>query len=71
MSPNTKGGMILALLKEGPATTGELKAELGWKQSLIAAHLCSLYALGHVLRTPYLGGRQKCYLWSIKEGAHG
>lgn len=69
-----KAAACLAILREGPATTGEIAAELGMKPHATGTHMANLYKRGRVDRKPYGSGtdklgRQRAWLWSIKEVA--
>jgi len=64
----TKVGQVLAVLQDGPATTGEVAAELGWDVHLTCAHLTNLHLAGRVTRAPFpTGDRRRRFLWSIPE----
>lgn len=64
----TKGGQVLAVLADGPATTGEVAAELGWPTRLTCAHLRELMIRGHARREPFpTGNRLRRFMWSAVE----
>lgn len=69
-----KAAACLAVLREGPATTSEVAAETGMKPKLAGTHLANQMKLGKITRKPYGAGtdklgRQRAWLWSIKEAA--
>lgn len=66
--PASKGGTVLAVLADGPATTGEVAAELGWPVRLTCAHLRELMIRGHARREPFpMGNRLRRFVWSAVE----
>jgi predicted Rossmann fold nucleotide-binding protein DprA/Smf involved in DNA uptake len=60
----TIGSRILAVLRDGPSTTGEVAAELDLKSSLASTHLLQLQQRGKVERKPFGNG----WLWSVPHG---
>ncbi|HEY4145210.1 ArsR family transcriptional regulator [Pinirhizobacter sp.] len=66
MAPDSKASRVLRVLAEGPATTGEVAAELGWNVHLTCAHLKNLHLAGKVSRKRFPApGRLVRFLWSI------
>jgi len=68
MDPNSSASRCLAVLRDGPATTAEVAAEIGRGTNITSAHLFCLMRRGKVTRAPFqpVEGR-RCNLWSIKE----
>lgn len=71
--PNTIASRCMAVLAEGPATTGEIAAEVGLRSRLAAAHMQLLYQSGRVRRAPFDGstaglGDRKVWIWSACNG---
>lgn len=65
-SPQSKVALVLALLVDGPATTGEAAAELGWDVHNTCAHLKNLFKQGRVAREPFpTGDKRRRFLWSL------
>jgi hypothetical protein len=70
MRPDSRASRVLAILAEGPATTGEVAAETGWGVHLTCAHLFSLLQRGKISRSPFKQhGARTWWLWSLKESA--
>lgn len=70
MHPNSKASAVLRVLGDGPATTGELAAELGWTVHLTCAHVKNLHMKGKVDREPFekpagSPGIRKVFLWKL------
>jgi predicted ArsR family transcriptional regulator len=66
----TKGRQVLAVLADGPATTGEVAAELGWPTRLTCAHLNHLMSKGTVTRNDFhTGNRRVRFLWMLVEAS--
>lgn len=66
--PNSRRSRCLAVLRDGPATTGEVAAELGIPSKLAGTHLAQLHALKKITRKPFgtkPSGRGSRWLWSI------
>lgn len=68
MDANGKAGRCLAVLRDGPATTGEVAAETGIHTHSVGTHLRNLFDRGKVKRTPFVKpagdrGPRKCWLW--------
>lgn len=64
----TKAAQVLEALRDGPATTGELAAELGWRSHLTCAHLKELHVRGKITRKPFpTGNRTVRFIWSLVE----
>lgn len=63
--PGSRASQALAVLQEGPATTGEVAAELGWRSHMAHAYLAKLEASGRVTRERFPHRRVR-YLWSVK-----
>lgn len=64
----SKTGQVLGVLGDGPATTGEVAAELGWSVHLACAHLKNLHLAGRVARQPFPTGDHRVrFLWSLPE----
>lgn len=62
----SRNGRLLALLQEGPATTGELVAETGWDRRNVCGRLTIQMRFGRVTRTPYTAsGERSRWLWSL------
>jgi len=68
--PAPRAEKILALLGEGPATTRELEAELGWPARLVAAHLSHLCRKGLAKSEQFGREHRQRRLWSIAGGNH-
>lgn len=69
----SKASQVLAVLREAPATTGEVAAELGWDTHLTCAHLKNLHIAGRVARKPFpTGDKRVRFIWSLpnSEAAH-
>lgn len=65
-----KAAACLAVLKEGPSTTGEVAAEVGISSKLAGTHLANQQKLGKCERVPYSAekdklGRQRAWLWKL------
>ena len=71
VGPSTKAASVLKALMDGPATTGELVAELGWTRHDVACHVSALYQREKLSRTVHrrLGRGHVTYLWALKEAA--
>lgn len=70
MTPNTPGkaAACLAVLQEGPATTGEIAIEVGMTSHATGTHMANLFKRGKVTRRPFANatdkvGRQRAWLW--------
>lgn len=67
MRPDSIASKCLAVLDEGPATTGEIAAELGLKSALAAAHMQLLKSRQKVRCKPHsivVGfGLRTVWLW--------
>lgn len=67
--PSSKASACLAVLADGPATTGEIAAETGMPSKLAGTHLRNLYERGKVKRERFVRasgrGRRVCWLWSV------
>jgi len=62
----SKASQVLALLADGPATTGEIAAELGWDAGNTGDHVHNLYQRGKVKREPFpTVNKQRRFLWSL------
>lgn len=62
----SKTARLLALLAEGPATTGEVAAELGWTTHSACAFLKNLHMSGRLKREPFpTGDARRRFLWSL------
>lgn len=71
MHPNSKASTVMRILSEGPATTGEVAAELGWHVRLACAHLSNLRRQKKIVSEPFhreTGGRPG-QLWRVMEHA--
>lgn len=69
-NPESKGGRVLAVLADGPATTGEVAIELDWPVRLTCAHLRELMIRGHATREPFpTGNRLRRFVWSVVEAS--
>lgn len=67
-SAPTKAAQVLAVLSEGPATTGEVAAELGWDSHLACAHLKNLHTRKRVAREQFpTGNRRVFFIWRLAE----
>ena len=66
MNPNTKAGAVLRILREGPATTGEVAASTGLPFRLASAHLSNLRRRKKVVSEPF-GTLKVKKLWKIVE----
>ena len=68
MNPTSKASACLAVLADGPATTGEIAVETGMKSKLAGTHLRNLHDRGKVQRERFVRasgrGRRVCWLWS-------
>lgn len=65
MQPDSKASRVLAILREGPATTGEVAAELGWTTHLCCAHLKNLHMRGKITRQRFpMPDKRVRFLWS-------
>lgn len=71
MKPETKSGRCLSVLRDGPATTGEVAAETGLSSHDVGNHMHCMFQRGKVTREPFMvaprqgvPGRRKCWLWS-------
>lgn len=66
--PDSKAQRCLAVLTDGPATTGEVAAETGLPSKLAGTHLALLHKRGKVTRSRYVKpegrGQRNCWLWS-------
>jgi hypothetical protein len=58
------------VLSEGPATTRELEAELGWPGHLVAAHLSHLCRKGRARSEQFGREHRQRRLWSLAGGEH-
>lgn len=72
VDPNSKASQVLRVLSEGPATTGEVAAELGWDPRITCSHLCELRTRGKVTSRPFekpagSRGAPVVRLWSLPE----
>ncbi len=74
VSHNTPGhaAACLAVLREGPATTGEVAAAVGLPSKLAGTHLANQAKLGKCSHAPFgderdSRGRPRKLLWSIAE----
>lgn len=66
--PTTKGQKVLAILADGPATTGEVAVEMRWPVRLTCAHLNHLMSKGTVTRNDFhTGDRRVRFLWMLVE----
>lgn len=62
----SKAALVLALLADGPATTAEIAAELGWDAGNTGDHVHNLYQRGKVKREPFpTGDKLRRFLWSL------
>jgi predicted ArsR family transcriptional regulator len=52
MDPSSKASAVLRILREGPATCGEVAIELGIPPRIAGAHLCNLRRKGKVAVVP-------------------
>lgn len=68
MHPNSSASRCLDALRDGPATTAEVAAEIGRGTKITCAHLFNLHQRGKVTKAPFQppSGR-RCLLWSIKD----
>jgi predicted ArsR family transcriptional regulator len=67
MKPS-KTSQVIHVLSEGPATTGEVAAELGWTPHLACAHLKNLHLSGRICRERFpTSDRRVRFLWAIAE----
>lgn len=68
MYPNSKASQVLRVLRDDPARTGEVAAELGWSVHITCAHLTNLHLRGRVVRQPFpTGNGLRRFLWSIPQ----
>lgn len=66
----TKSAQVLAVLKDGSATTGEVAAELGWTVHLTCAHLKNLHLRGKIQREQFpMPDRRIRFLWRLPDEA--
>lgn len=72
MNHNTPGiaAKCLAVVSEGPATTGEIAAEIGLTSHATGTHMANLFKRGKVKRKPFSNetdkiGRQRAWLWEV------
>ena len=64
--PRPKCDHMLALLADGPATTGEVAAELGLTVRRAGARLRYLWLVGDVKREEFpMPDSRKRYLWEV------
>lgn len=67
MDPSSKASRCLAVLRDGPATTGEVAAETGLDPHSVGTHMRNLFNRNKVKRTrftkPSGQGRRECWLW--------
>ena len=70
--PMPQADKIAAVLAEGPSTTWEIAAELGWRPNLVAAHLGAMVRRGQVTREQMSANKRRL-LWSLagRGGSHG
>lgn len=61
----SKASQVLHALTEGPATAGELSAELGMPNNTVSAYLCYQLRKGRVCREMHKKGYQRAYLWRV------
>ncbi|KLD65451.1 hypothetical protein [Dyella japonica] len=73
MDPASKGSRLLEILKDGPATVGELYAELAdeiargeWTRHQVRAHVDCLFRRKKISRDLFgsVGGKPR-YLWKL------
>jgi predicted ArsR family transcriptional regulator len=67
MRPGSKASAVLSLLREGPATCGEVAIELGLDPRIAGAHLCNLRRKGRVAVVPahIVTGGRPARLWRV------
>lgn len=67
--PNSKAQRCLAVLADGPATTGEIAAETGLQSKLAGTRMALLHKRGKVQRERWVKpegrGQRDCWLWSL------
>lgn len=65
--PGSKASQALAVLRDGPATTGEVAVELGWDVHRACAYLGKLERYGLATRERFpRRDRRVRYLWTAK-----
>jgi hypothetical protein len=66
MQPDSKASQVMNVLREGPSTTSEIVAELGWNHRNVNTHLSNLFLRKKITRTPFPTGTKKvAYLWEL------
>lgn len=72
MQPDSKASQVMQVLRDGPATTGEVAAELGWHVHLTCCHLTNLHNHARITRERFpTGDRRIRWLWSLPESPSG
>jgi predicted ArsR family transcriptional regulator len=69
MIPTSKASRCMAVLADGPATSGEVSIETGLTPHDAATHLRNLFLRGKVVREPFKKtggrGRRDVWLWRL------